>query len=163
MKAQLLKGGKGSINEWENTGGFSGFPPLWKPEKVGESIIGVPIEIKSNLFGKGKKAKMVHNINFLLRETNSKSFFTGSKRKKNIKKVDVAIGDIISIPASAKLRGEESIYVEKGKKAVLSKLAVRLEEKSMAMRIVFNGRIDVGSGNKMKDFLVQIPKGFSKK
>lgn len=169
MKAHLLKGGKGkgaeSINEWETTGGFSGFPPTWKPEKIGESVIGVPVDISSFLYGTKKKKKMIHNIKFLLRETNSKSFYTGSKKKKNAKRVDVAIGDIISIPASVKLEGDEALYLDKGekKKAILSPLSIQLEKESMACKIVFNGRIDVGGPNKMKDFMLLIPKGFKKK
>ena len=166
MKVHLLKKGKiESANEWETTGGFSGFPPVWKPEKLGETLIGVPVGISSFLYGKKKKAKMIHNVQFLLRETNSKSFFTGSKKKKNIKRVDVAIGDIVSIPASTKLEGEESLYLDKGekKKAVLSPLSVRLEQESLACKIVFNGRVDVGGPNKMKDFMVLIPKGFKAK
>jgi hypothetical protein len=160
MKAHLLK--STSANEWETTGGFSGFPPTWKPEKLGESVIGVPVDISSFLYGKKKKAKMIHNIQFLLRETNSKSFFTGSKKKKSIKRVDVAIGDIISIPASVKLEGEEALYLDKGekKKAILSPLSIKLESESVACKVVFNGRIDIGGPNKMKDFMLLIPKGF---
>lgn len=161
MKAHLSK----TATEWETTGGFSGFPPTWKPERIGESVVGVPVDISSFLYGKKKKAKMIHNIHFLLRETNSKSFFSGSKKKKNIKRVDVAIGDIVSIPASVKLEGEEALYLDKGekKKAVLSPLSIKLEKESMSCKVLFNGRIDVGGPNKMKDFMLLIPKGFKAK
>ncbi len=147
-----------TATEWESQSS-SGFPPLWKPQKVGEFVVGVPIEVKSNKYGK----QMLHNINFLLRDTNSLSFFSGSKKKKTEKVIKVATGDLVSIPHCYKLTGEKLVTVERGKNITLSPMAQGLSEDSQSMRIVFNGRIALGGKNDMKDFIVQTPKGFTPK
>lgn len=144
--------------EWEETGARQTFPPLWKPVKKGEFIIGVPLAVKTSMFGKGKKRKPIHNIDFLLRDMNTDNFFSGSKKKKTLKKADVAKGDIISIPGSYALSGEEKVYVDNGKTATLSPIAKKLSKQEKSMKIEFDGKVDLKSGNQMKTYKVYISK-----
>ncbi len=144
---------KGSKQEKWETVSSGGFPPMWKPVKDGESVVIRPFATRI-IPAKGKR-RASPAVDCVLLGINSGNFFLQNNR------VKVGAGDMITIPLSYNLDGEDKLAVslDKGKTARLSKLSDLIVSKNVALNLVFNGKVKGGQGT-VKRFTIMVPQGF---
>jgi len=136
--------------DWE-TVSSGGFPPMWKPEEKGENIIIRPLQMRV-IPGKGKR-KENSAVDALFLGGTSQNFFLRDEQ------VPVNNGDVITIPLSYNLEGEDKLAYRDKKKAFLSNLSLLVLRQQSALNIIFGGKVKGGQGT-VKQFTIMAPRGF---
>jgi hypothetical protein len=137
-----------------------GFPPMWKPERDGTILLIKPVSVHVIPAAKGGgKNKRKESLSFqgtVQQSSDMEAFYIKDKQ------AQVAYGDLVSVPVSYNLEGEDKLAVFDGKESRLSQLSELLKKHDAAFRIIFGGKIKGGQGM-VKLFTIQVPKGLRDK
>lgn len=143
--------------EFETTHG-AGFAPSWKPSNAGEFILLTPTDVIRQLPKKKGQKKPGNVIEVIYHGGNSDNFYQGSGKKNT--QVEVKDGDTVAVMLSHNLMADDSIAIENGKSILLSRLSEHVIESKAMMKILFEGKIAIGGGRSVNQFITQAPKGF---
>jgi hypothetical protein len=143
--------------EFETTHG-AGFAPSWKPSNAGEFLLITPTPVIRQLPKKKGQKKPGNVIECIYHGGNSDNFYQGTSKKST--QVEVKEGDTVAVMLSHNLMADDSVAVDNGKGVILSQLSEYVIAKESMMKILFEGKIPIGGGRSVNQFITQAPKGF---
>lgn len=136
----------------------TGLHPLWVPEKD-NVIFFLPKDVEVFKVKKGSKKKNGAKPNFAIHGTflggETLNFFSGKNKPATVKQ-----GDTVTLGSSHNLVGADKLIQidEKSGTASLSEMSEKVIAAKACFRIRFDGKISIGGGRTVNQFVVGVPK-----